>query len=73
TVPKGKMIYRAWVYDPDSQYQRTGFETAFESGVGFMAAAARRTCVGNMPGIVNLAIVGSTRDSFAQDILPRAL
>ena len=73
TVPSGKMIYRAWVYDPDSQYQRTGFETAFESGVGFMLAAARRTTVNRLPGVVNLAIVGSTRDSFAVDILPRAL
>lgn len=73
TVPKGKMIYRAWVFDPDSQYQRTGFETAFESGVAFMAAAARRVSIDSKPGIVNLAIVGSTRDSFAQDILPRAL
>lgn len=72
-VPKGKMIYRLWVFDPDSQYQRTGFETAFESGVAFMAAAARRVSVGRMPGIVNLAIVGSTRDQFAVDILPRAL
>lgn len=73
TVPKGKMIYRLWVYDPDSQYQRTGFETAFESGVAFMTAAARRVSIDNKPGVVNLAIVGSTRDSFAQDILPRAL
>lgn len=72
-IPTGKMIYRLWVYDPDSQYQRTGFETAFESGVAFMAAAARRTSIGGMPGIVNLAIVGSTRDQFAVDILPRAL
>ncbi|MHA7820786.1 MAG: carbohydrate porin [Erythrobacter sp.] len=73
TVPSGKMIYRAWVFDPDSQYQRTGFETFFESGVGFMAAAARRTTVNRLPGVVNLAIVGSTRDRFAEDILPRAL
>lgn len=72
-VPKGKMIYRAWVFDPDSQYQRSGFETAFESGVGFMLAAARRTTVNRLPGIVNLAIVGSTRDQFAVDILPTAL
>lgn len=72
-VPKGKMIYRAWVFDPDSQYQRTGFETAFRSGVGFMVAAARRTSIGRKPGIINLAIVGSTRDQFAVDILPRAL
>lgn len=73
TVPSGKMIYRAWVFDPDSQYQRTGFETAFDSGVGFMVAAARRTSVNRLPGVVNLAIVGSTRDRFAEDILPRAL
>ena len=73
TVPKGKMIYRAWVFDPDSQYQRTGFETAFDSGVAFMVAAARRTTINRLPGIVNLAIVGSTRDQFAVDILPRAL
>lgn len=73
TVPSGKMIYRAWVFDPDSQYQRTGFETFFESGVGFMVAAARRTSVGGLPGVVNLAIVGSSRDRFAADILPRAL
>ena len=73
-VPSGKMIYRAWVFDPDSQYQRTGFETAFESGVGFMVAAARRTkLINGMPGIINVAIVGSTRDQFAVDILPRAL
>ena len=72
-VPKGKMIYRAWVFDPDSQYQRTGFETAFRSGVGFMAAAARRTTINRLPGIINLAIVGSTRDQYAQDILPVAL
>lgn len=73
TVPSGKMIYRAWVFDPDSQYQRTGFETAFESGVGFLAAAARRTSIGGKPGVVNLAVVGSTRDQYAVDILPRAL
>lgn len=73
TVPKGKMFYRAWVYDPDSQYQRTGFETAFESGVGFLLSAGRRTNINRLPGVVNLAIVGSTRENFAVDILPRAL
>ncbi|MEP3422402.1 MAG: carbohydrate porin [Erythrobacter sp.] len=72
-VPSGKMIYRLWVFDPDSQYQRTGFETAFESGVGFLASAAVRTQFGGMPGVFNFAVVGSTRDSFAVDILPGAL
>ncbi len=72
-IPTQKMIYRFWVFDPDSQYNRTGFETAFESGVAFMAAAARRTRLGGKPGIVNLAVVGSTRSGPAFDILPRAL
>ena len=73
TVPTEKFIYRLWVFDPDSQYERTGFETGFESGVGFMAAAAYKARIGKMPGIYNFAVVGSTRDNFAVDILPRAL
>ena len=72
-VPKGKMIYRAWVFDPDSQYERTGFETAFSSGVAFLGSAAVRSKIGGKPGVYNFALVGSTRSSFAKDILPRAL
>jgi len=72
-VPTKNFIYRLWVFDPDSQYRRTGFETAFESGVGFLASAAYKARIGKMPGIYNVAVVGSTRDSFAVDILPRAL
>ncbi len=72
-IPTKNFIYRFWVFDPDSQYERTGFETAFESGVAFMAAAAYKARIGKMPGIYNVALVGSTRDSFAVDILPRAL
>lgn len=72
-VPTSKFIYRLWVYDPDSQYNRTGFETAFDSGVAFMAAAAYKARIGKMPGIYNFAVVGSTRKEFAKDILPRAL
>jgi len=72
-IPTEKWIYRVWVFDPDSQYGRTGFETAFKSGVGVMGAAARRTKIGGKPGIINLALVGSTRSGPAVDILPRAL
>lgn len=72
-IPTSKFIYRFWVFDPDSQYERTGFETAFESGVAFMAAAAYKARIGKMPGIYNFAVVGSTRKRFAEDILPRAL
>lgn len=72
-IPEGKMIYRFWVFDPDSQYNRTGFETAFESGVAFLASAARRTNFGGKPGLFNFALVGSSRSGPAVDILPRAL
>ncbi|MEM6267460.1 MAG: hypothetical protein AAF707_08030, partial [Pseudomonadota bacterium] len=72
-VPTKTMIYRLWVFDPDSQYERTGFETAFESGVAFLASAARRTKIAGKPGVVNVAVVGSTRSGPAFDILPLAL
>ncbi|WP_234026927.1 carbohydrate porin [Erythrobacter sp. HKB08] len=72
-VPTQKVIYRLWVFDPDSQYGRTGFETAFESGVGFLASAAALTRFGGKPGVYNFAVVGSTRSGPAFDILPRAL
>lgn len=72
-VPTKKVVYRLWVFDPDSQYNRTGFETAFESGVGFLASAAALTRFGGKPGVYNFAVVGSTRSGPAVDILPRAL
>ena len=67
------MIYRLWVYDIDSQYQRSGLEDPFENGIGFLAAAAVRTQFADQPGVYNFAVVGSTRDSFARDSLPSAL
>ncbi|MEL7444523.1 MAG: carbohydrate porin [Pseudomonadota bacterium] len=72
-VPTKKVIYRLWMFDPDSQYGRTGFETAFESGVGFLASAAALTRFGGKPGVYNFALVGSTRSGPATDILPTAL
>ena len=72
-VPKKDWIFRAWVYDPDSQYERTGFETAFESGVAFLGAATRIARIGGKPGFYTVALVGSTRTGPAVDILPRAL
>ena len=72
-LPKGKMIYRLWVYDVDSQYQRTGLEDPFANGIGFLAAAAVRTQFAGKPGFFNFAVVGSTRDTFARDLLPSAL
>lgn len=72
-IPKGKMIYRLWAFDVDSQFQRSGFEDPFENGIAFLASATRVANLGGQPGYYTLALVGSTRDDFARDILPAAL
>jgi porin len=72
TVPTEKMLYRAWVFDPDSQFGRTGFETAFESGIAVLVAAARRINLGGQPGVVNLAFAGSSRTDLTS-IIPSVL
>jgi len=73
TVPGEKMIYRLWVFDVDSQFQRSGFEDPFVNGVAFLGSATRITNFGGQPGFYTFALVGSTRDDFARDILPPAL
>lgn len=73
TVPTKNVIYRLWVFDPDSQYERTGFETGFESGVAFLGSATFIKRSRSKPGFYTVALVGSTRDTFAVDILPTAL
>lgn len=72
-MPRDDWIYRVWVYDPDSQYERTGFETAFESGVAFLGAATKIARIGKKPGFYTVALVGSSRTGPAVDILPTAL
>lgn len=72
-VPTKKVLYRLWVFDPDSQYQRTGFETAFGSGVGFLASATVPVKLGGKPGYYALKLSGSTRNDINADSLPAAL
>ncbi|RGP42044.1 hypothetical protein BPTFM16_02355 [Altererythrobacter insulae] len=72
-VPTEKVLYRLWVFDPDSQYQRSGFETAFESGVGFLGSVTFPVKVGGKPGYYALKLSGSTRDDINADSLPAAL
>ena len=72
-VPTDKVLYRLWVFDPDSQYQRTGFETAFKSGVGFLGSVTFPVKVGGKPGFYALKLSGSTRDDINADSLPAAL
>ncbi len=73
SVPTKDALFRLWVYDPDSQYERTGFETAFESGVGFLASVTLPVKIGGAPGYYALKLSGSTRDDIADENLPRAL
>ncbi|MEL6876577.1 MAG: carbohydrate porin [Pseudomonadota bacterium] len=72
-VPTEKVLYRLWVYDPDSQYERTGFETAFGSGVGFLGSVTFPVKIGGAPGYYALKLSGSTRDDINADSLPSVL
>ena len=72
-VPTKKVLYRLWVYDPDSQYQRSGFETAFGSGVGFLGSVTFPVKIGDAPGYYALKLSGSTRNDINAGSLPAAL
>ena len=73
TVPTKDALYRLWVFDPDSQYERTGFETGFESGVGFLASVTLPVKIGGAPGYYALKLSGSTRDDISSSNLPAVL
>lgn len=72
-VPTEKVLYRLWVFDPDSQYERTGFETAFESGVGFLGSVTFPVKIGGAPGYYALKLSGSTRNDISSTNLPAVL
>lgn len=72
-VPTKKVLYRVWVFDPDSQYQRSGFETAFRSGVGFLGSVTFPVRIGGKPGFYALKLSGSTRNDINADSLPAVL
>lgn len=72
-VPTEKVLYRLWVFDPDSQYRRSGFETAFRSGVGFLGSVTFPVRLGGKPGFYALKLSGSTRSDINADSLPAAL
>lgn len=73
TVPTKDALFRLWVFDPDSQYERTGFETGFESGVGFLGSVTVPVKVGGAPGYYALKLSGSTRDDISSSNLPAVL
>ncbi|SMQ68811.1 porin [Altererythrobacter xiamenensis] len=72
-VPTKKALYRLWVFDPDLQSERTGFETGFESGVAFLGSVTLPVKIGGKPGYYALKMAGSTRSEIAAEALPPAL
>lgn len=73
SVPTEGALFRLWVYDPDTQFERTGFETAFESGIGFLASVTVPVTIGGEPGYYALKLSGSTRNDINADSLPAVL
>jgi porin len=72
-VPTEGWLFRAWVFDPDSQFERTGFETAFENGVAGLVAATKITRIGRNPGFYSVGVAASTRSSPNTELLPLPL
>src|SRR3990167_1754068 len=73
TVPTKGALYRLWVFDPDIQSERTGFETAFKSGVAFLSSVTVPVKIGGKQGYYALKLAGSTRSEIAAESLPPVL
>lgn len=73
TVPTKGALYRLWVFDPDIQSERTGFETAFRSGVAFLGSVTLPVKIGGRQGYYALKLAGSTRSEIAAESLPPVL
>lgn len=73
SVPTNGALFRLWVYDPDTQFERTGFETRFESGIGFLGSITLPVKIGGQPGYYALKLSGSTRNDINADSLPAVL
>lgn len=72
-VPTKKALYRFWVFDPQSQSTKTGFESPFDKGVAFLSSVTIPTKIGGKPGYYALKLAGSTRSEIAAESLPAAL
>ena len=71
-MPTKKALFRLWVFDPETQSQRSGLEDPFSEGVGFLGSVTFPVKVAGRRGYYALKLAGSTRDSIA-DALPAAL
>lgn len=73
TVPTQKALYRLWVFDPEAQSKKTGFESPFDKGVAFLTSVTVPVKLGGKQGYYALKVAGSTRSVVAAEALPAAL
>lgn len=73
SVPTDKALLRLWVFDPELQSQRSGLESPFADGVGFLGSVTVPARLGGRRGYYAVKLAGSTRDSIADDALPAVL
>lgn len=73
TVPTKKALYRLWVFDPELQSKKTGFESPFDKGVAFLSSVTVPVKIGGKQGYYALKVAGSTRSMLATEALPAAL
>ncbi|WP_427963905.1 carbohydrate porin [Altererythrobacter sp.] len=67
--PTKSAIYRLWVFDPQLQSKKTGFESPFDKGVAFLGSITLPVKLGGKPGYYALKLAGSTRSELATEAL----
>lgn len=72
-MPFGENIVRLWVFDPDTQIQRSGLDDLFGSGVSALAAVSFKTDFLNKPGFITVKAAASTRTGIDLDAIPASL
>lgn len=73
TVPTRHVLYRLWVFDPQLQTRKSGFEHPFDKGVAFLGSVTFPVKVAGKPGFYAIKLAGSTRKEIAAEALPPVL
>lgn len=72
-VPSEKALFKFWVFDPELQSKKTGFESPFDKGVAFLTSVTVPVKIGGKQGYYAIKLAGSTRSELATEALPAAL
>ncbi len=72
-IPTEKALFRLWVFDPELQSRKTGFESPFDKGVGFLGSVTFPVKIDGRRGYYAIKLAGSTRSEVAAEALPAAL